>query len=127
MNHHYRDIRDRLGAPAWWDDAAVPRYCDFSPHETNDIYARQAVLMEIACQDCGTRFLVALTVGPLSDLITDIDTLHYGDPPNAGCCPAGPTMNSVPVRVVEFWQRDSIDWERRPELEREIACDWATP
>lgn len=134
MNHHYRDIRERLGAPQWWDEAGVPRYCDFSPNETNDIYARQAILMEIACQNCGQRFRVAMTVGPLGELVTDVDALHYGDPPNAGCCLAGPTMNSVPVQVLE-WAREecedtwSSDYLVYPSLligalEREILAGW---
>jgi len=32
-------------------------------------------------------------------------TIHYGDPPNAGCCAAGPTMNCWDLRVVEYWAR----------------------
>ena len=38
----------------------------------------------------------------LSERIRDM-TIAYGDPPNIGCCPAGPTMNSVPRRVLEYW------------------------
>ena len=34
--------------------------------------------------------------------------------------PAGPTMNSVPRRVLEFWRNDRFDWERVPELEIDI-------
>lgn len=124
MNHHYRDITARLGAPQWWDEVGVPRYCRFGPDETNNIYASQAILMEVACQGCDRRFPVALTYGPLGELAADPDVLHYGDPPGAECCPAGPTMNSVPIRVLEFWERPWIDWIRRPELERAIACDW---
>lgn len=125
MNHAYPDIVHRLGAPAWWDEHGVPRYCEFAPHATSNIYARQAVLMEIACQNCGTRFRACLTIGPLDELVTDVDTLHYGDPPNTNCCPAGPTMNSVPLRVLEFWQRDAGDWARRADLEQPIDCEWA--
>lgn len=29
--------------------------------------------------------------------------IHYGDPPNVECCPAGATMNCWDLRVVEFW------------------------
>jgi hypothetical protein len=132
MNHHYKDIRDKLGEPLWWDEYAVPRYCEFAPDETGDIYAREAVLLEIACQDCGTRFKVCMTTPPytqrpsLADLVRD-DEVHYGDPPNAGCCAAGPTMNSVPLRVLEFWDRTvGLDWQRIPDLQREIECEWAT-
>lgn len=136
MNHHYNDIRGlTTDEPQWWDENAVPRYCPFTPDATADIYAIEAVLLLIACQDCGHEFRVCMTTGSidvflgrrscsLADDITS-DEIHYGDPPNAGCCPAGPTMNSIPRRVLEFWERPRIDWVRRPDLEREIACEWA--
>lgn len=155
MNHHYSDITDKLGEPKWWDEHAVPRYRDFAPGEVANIYASQVVLLRIACQNCGREFLVAMSctaydaygwiadrdwrhtsgepltavhgelpLGSLSGLV-EADEIHYGDPPHAGCCPAGPTMNSVPREVVEFWERDPFDWTRRPELERAIRCDWA--
>lgn len=139
MNHHYADIRDKLGEPQWWDEYAVPRYCDFGPRESANIYADHAVLLLIECQDCGTEFKVCMSgrkgypAGDgyegrkgLDDAVRE-DEIHYGDPPNSGCCAAGPTMNSVPRRVLEFWQRaeNGWDWERVPDLEREIACDWA--
>lgn len=143
MNHHYRDITDKLGEPKWWDEHAVPRYCDFTPDESADIYANEVVLLHIECQSCRTPFRVCMSAsaprinwyetkegGPTvvyPDLADSIDELHYGDPPNAGCCPAGPTMNSVLVRVIEFWERsrDPWGWKRRDDLERDIACDWA--
>ena len=50
--------------------------------------------------------------------------LHYGDPPNVGCCAAGPTENSVPREILEFWQRNrdpatvaAQAWVRRHDLE----------
>lgn len=58
-------------------------------------------------------------------------TLHYGDPPNIGCCAAGATMNSVPRRVLEFWaqergERGWPNWVRKPELESiDLTPDWA--
>ena len=57
-----------------------------------------------------------------------VSTWEYGDPPNARCCPPGPTMSSVVLRCVEFWRRSltsARQWERVPELEIEIECDWA--
>jgi hypothetical protein len=59
----------------------------------------------------------------------ETDELHYGDPPNVCCCPAGPTMNSVPVRVLEYWRKEVAgkrwrDWVRVPELERPLTVDW---
>lgn len=59
-------------------------------------------------------------------------TIHYGDPPNVGCCPAGPTMNCWDLRVLEFWERgsksgdgqtdafDAMQWRRRADLEIEL-------
>lgn len=132
MHHHYGDITNRIAEPPkWWDEHGVPRYNDFAPREVSDIYAHSIVFMEIACQNCDTRFHVAMSQNQLHQLIhefppllDDIDALHYGDPPNYGCCPAGPTMNSVPVRVIEAWKKEFLDWERVPELERDIKCDW---
>lgn len=50
--------------------------------------------------------------------------IHFGDPPNIECCPAGPTMNSVPLRVVEYWERPIRDWKRNQQLELAIDPDW---
>lgn len=136
MFHHYRDITDKLGRPLWYDEAAVPRYCEFSPNETADIYAEQVALLEIACQSCGQRFKVAMSwsvVGgilsnapKLSELIASKE-IHFGDPPNNGCCPSGATMNSIPVRVLEFWRKGNKFREmvRVPELEIEVIPEWA--
>jgi len=44
-------------------------------------------------------------------------TIHYGDPPNVRCCAAGPTMNSDPLLVLEYWERKNFDWVRNPEYE----------
>lgn len=139
MNHHYADIKDRIAEePKWWDEHAVPRYGDFSPEMTANIYAKEAALVFIECQNCGTGFRVCfssdgmvltydgLKQDRLSERVAD---LHYGDPPNMGCCPAGPTMNSVPRKVLEFWtldrERNGWEWERRPEFEVAIECEWA--
>jgi hypothetical protein len=157
LHNDYSDIRDRIdGEPMWFDERGVPRYCEFGPLETADIYADEALLMQIECQSCGQEFLVCLSsskmgryrqalLGAALDAkregrtLTDEDVsvewernslarsvaagaVHYGDPPNADCCLAGASMNSVPQRVVEFWRRDEKlhDWVRVPELERDI-------
>lgn len=137
MNHHYRDIIDKLGEPLWWDEHAVPRYCGFSPREIAGVYASNCVLLLIECQDCGAPFPVCMADDPYStptalQEAVEADAIHYGDPPNTDCCAAGSTMNSVPRRVMEFWTRnagfamlDGLGWTRRPELEREIKCEWA--
>lgn len=140
MNANYADIIDRVvEAPIWFDEHAVPRYCPFKPNETASIYADEAVLFEIECQRCATPFLVCMTSDPMSrmaqaslrDGVFSLekripDTLEYGDPPNIECCAAGPTMKSVPLRVVEFWRRVSRPprWVRAPELEVALTCEW---
>lgn len=127
MNHHFRDIRDRIAEdPKWWDENATPRYCEFKPDETAFIYADECVLFEVACQDCNTRFLVCRSSAywkrelrrmestekqySIKEVI-DEGLLHYGDPPNTGCCPAGPSMSSEFIRVVEYWRKDKDKWE----------------
>ncbi len=127
MNHHYNDIRSKLGSPQWWDECGVPRYCEFSPKQTNNIYARECALVLIACQNCGQTFKVAMAWNDI-DLRTCtrkpafdaelIISLHYGDPPNIECCPSGPTMNCEDLRVLEFWRMGADhDWERVLDLE----------
>lgn len=127
MHHHYRDIRDRIHAPpTWFDEDGVPRWGSFSPDATANIYATEIVLLKIRCQSCGRIFHVCMTwdptagvlhkEAPLSVQIRD-KTIHYGDPPNVECCPAGPSMNSEPDRVLEFWRREVGDAVRDPSLE----------
>jgi hypothetical protein len=146
MNHHYNDIRSRISTPPkWWDEYAVPRYCDFTPDEVADIYAKDVALVEIACQNCGERFMVAFSWNDFTrrEAMTPerIKDLHYGDPPNAGCCGAGPTMNCEDLSVLEFWRKGGdeftephpshpelrickpgyFEWRRVPELEIAIG------
>ena len=132
MKANYKDILDRIAEePIWFDEAGVPRYCDFSPNEISNIYAKEVALVEIACQNCGTRFNVAIAYDPMADLITPwkdmqftmVDSIKgggigYGDPPNIWCCPPGPTMSSDTIRVIEFWYKNKdLSWERDPKLE----------
>lgn len=112
MNPSFRDIRDRLGEPAWWMEGGIPRYCDFSPDECG-VYSDEVALVEIGCQYCDQRFRVAVETDELWRLNAgkhfrrpssgDIGSYHYGDPPVHGC--VGDTMNVVSVRVLEFWRR----------------------
>lgn len=51
-------------------------------------------------------------------------TIHYGDPPNA-CCGIGASMNSVPLRVLEFWSRKAFEWKRVAELEVNVEDELA--
>ena len=122
MHHHYDDIRDLTEKePLWWDECAVPRYCEFEPDAASNIYANNVVLFTIACQSCGRRFNVCL-----SESVIDTPSLQdaaregwlgYGDPPNIRCCPAGPTMSSFSLYVSQFWTRKLSNWRRVPELE----------
>lgn len=157
MNHHYSDIRSKIiEPPTWFDEQAVPRYCPFAPGESSDIYADEVALVEIACQSCDTRFMAAFSHGSTSwsrgELKAhgqwtpdDVRKFHYGDPPNVACCMSGPTMNSVPLRCVEFWRKGGeeftepmpdhpglrrclpgyFDWRRITENEITIDCEWA--
>jgi hypothetical protein len=123
MHHHYSDITDKLGPPLWYDEHAVPRYVQFAPEETANIYAAQCALVEIACQGCGIGFLVAMSWDymkrrePLAKRVVD-RSIHFGDPPNTGCC-AGTTMNCIDKRVIEFWVRTKkgFEWKRIKALE----------
>lgn len=136
MKCNYRDILMRIPArPIWWDEYGVPRYEPFTPDTTANIYAKTAVLFLIECQACQREFNVCLSESQISvyqrngrTFADDIAerTLHYGDPPNLGCCAAGPSMNSVPRRTLEFWHRPSLKWERNPDLEGvDLTPDWA--
>lgn len=151
MHHHYRDIMERIAEePKWFDEEAVPRYCDFSPTEVANIYCDEVALVLISCQACDTPFKVAFSSDknmwvihrmdraeyidlktkeeqeawfkalPAFPLSANIESLHYGDPPNIGCCPAGPTMNCMDIKVLEYWRCDynkGWEWIRMPEFE----------
>lgn len=129
MNHHYADIRDLIDEePHWWDEHAVPRYCYFMPGECANIYAREVALLQIECQACARKFEVCMSSDPFDSSTSFADavrqgTIHYGDPPNIACCPAGATMNSVPLEVLQFWRRASRGggWERIRDLERSLT------
>lgn len=141
MHCDYADIRSRIeGAPVWFDENAVPRYEPFRPQALADIYAQEAALVLIGCQSCRTRFTVAFSRShmdhmldlmakretvTLAERIRD-DSLHYGDPPNIGCCPAGPTMNCDDIAVLEYWHRPDFAWVRDPSLEMRLDRE-ATP
>lgn len=133
MHHHYSDIRSRIPEPPrWWDESAVPRYCDFAPGEAANIYAEECALVRIACQACGETFDVCISsdamwkIGAALTLAEsiEINALSYGDPPNIQCCPAGPTMSSDAVRVLQYWQRGASSvWTRDPVFEVDVSDD----
>lgn len=128
MLPNYSDITSRLGPPRWYDANGVPRYEAFSP-DMCGVYVDHIAYMEIACQACDQRFMVVSETsrldrdgeplfpcaGTKSECPWDtIGSFHYGDPPRHEDCAAGATMNSVPIRVVEFWTRHHFDWQRVP-------------
>ena len=109
VKHSYEDITSRIPiAPLWYDENGVPRYSVFGPSEVGNIYANEVALIEIACQSCETIFHVgvagdlnATSEKPLAENILN-GSWRYGDPPNTGCCPSGPTMNSMPIQVLSY-------------------------
>lgn len=127
MNANYEDILSRIPEPPkWFNEHAVPRFCDFSPEETANIYATRVALVQIACQRCGREFKVCMSESgweifkgkmSLKDEIL-VGSLHYGDPPNVRCCEVGPTMNCIDLRVIEYWHRGKdFEWVRDAALE----------
>lgn len=134
MIESYMDIRKRIPEPPKWFDAhGVPRYDDFHPSLSVNVYASEVLLYEIACQSCLERFLVEENwskydlvrmmsgekTPPLSERVKQKD-IHYGDPPcfgNDTCC-AGATMNCLDIRTVQLWSRsNNHEWKRVAELE----------
>lgn len=127
MHRNYRDIISRIATPPlWFDEYAVPRYDKFTPRLCADIYAEEVGLLQIACQNCHTLFEVCMSSSAY-DRITrkgatlagaiGVGTVAYGDPPNVDCCPAGPTMSSDAVRVIEYWKREDFEWVREHGME----------
>ncbi len=109
----YDDIRKRIKEePIWYDTNGVPRYDKFEPMLCSNIYATEIVLLKIACQSCGQKFLVEMhysmmdRVNGIKPLSKKLRNLHYGDPPIHGCC--GDTMNCDDIRIVEFGVRKDL-------------------
>lgn len=133
MLESYDDIRRRIPEPPKWFDAhGVPRYDEFHPSMSVNVYAQEVLLYEIECQNCQRRMLVeanwsrhrTLSIrrgNPDASLTHRVQTkdIGFGDPPCfAEDCGAGAVMMSDPIRTVQFWRRDAAhDWARVPELE----------
>lgn len=134
VNRCYEDILSRIDeSPKWFDEQGVPRFEKFSPDQCADIYAQEVVFFEIECQNCRRKFDVCES---WSSLACDRENslgksiplygLHYGDPPNIECCPAGPTMSSMTIKIHEFWRRANhgpMEWVRVPEIEAIDVAD----
>lgn len=130
MHNNYSDITSRIAEPpSWYDEHGVPRYGDFTPRRLANIYWEECALVLIACQGCKREFKVAMSSSAmdrfqcgasLADVVRN-GSIHYGDPPNVDCCPAGPTMNCLDLRVLEFWLAEIPGREYRvSELEIEL-------
>lgn len=126
----YRDILDAAGCqPDWWTDQGVRRFAPFAPTMLG-VYDQFALLAEMACQSCDQRFLIGegwtrfeVTASEVQThtLIELVAAWSFGDPPRHDdgqrrC--AGAAMCSVQLRVVEAWEREDLEWVRRPELAR---------
>lgn len=132
MHTHYADIRSRISEePSWFDEFAVPRYGPFAPTSLAFCYAREAALVLAACQACTHHFHLALshrdqTIGA-PDIATAIlkRDLHYGDPPQIGCCDVGHATTVIELRVLEYWRRDyaAKHWRREPSFEVGVVSE----
>jgi hypothetical protein len=138
MNNCYEDILQLTERePIWFDEYAVPRFCEFSPKAIANIYADECALVLIQCQECHTEFQVAFSeskvnihklliqkalgrkMGTLAESIRS-HAIHYGDPPNIGCCGAGATMNCDDIKVLQYFRRSRFDWKRDKRLEIDL-------
>ena len=121
MNTNYKDIKDMLGEPTWWDENGVPRYCDFSPKECG-VYINIAAYLLIECQLCCEEFEVANAYQRDYDRKDELKYKipYYGDPPFHGC--VGDTMTSNLLEVVEVWRRDGrkLDWRRDNKIKKTL-------
>jgi hypothetical protein len=111
--------------PKWYDENGVPRWHDFDPSMLANIYAERCALIEIACQNCQHIFHVAISD---DDVMDNEFIFEYGDPPNIDCCDAGPAMGSVPIKILEYYERNSSTkhkWVKKQEAENaSIYPDW---
>ena len=138
MNNNYIDIRSKINEePQWYDEHAVPRYCEFTPNEAANIYASEVALVLIKCQNCGKQFKVAFSRSkfgikemlwenfyhkPRPTIKEQIinKTLHYGDPPNTDCCPAGVTEGCIDISVLEYYNKVDMEWVREKDLDIDL-------
>ncbi len=135
MHASYHDITSRIPTPPlWFDEHAVPRYCEFTPSRSASIHIGEIALAEITCQACRRKFRVAFSDvnirGSIADAIRS-KTLHFGDPPrhddpdDPQSCEDGGSMNSEPLRVIEYWKRHDPKYTRQEEGIGEVVADMA--
>jgi len=130
MKPSYQDILFRIKEePLWYDQNGCPRYQTFNPRLC-DIYCDQAVLLLISCQNCGKEFKVAIpnerySENSFYERVSNGGNIYYGDPPDIGCCPSGPTMSSNTKQILEFWKQENFKWNRVSDLEKTFEeKDW---
>ena len=71
MNNHFKDITDKLGNPKWYDSLGYPRYYKFTPQREHNIYAKYVALVLIACQRCGKKMKVSISLSRTDILLDD--------------------------------------------------------
>ena len=131
MKPAYEDIKSLIKKdPTWYDQHGVPRYSDFSPKYASNIYSDEVILILIQCQNCHQRFSVELNHNKNLTKLESLEyrtknwnnynliPIHYGDPPIHDC--VGDTMNSEPIKIIEFWKQEKGIWVRKKELEVEF-------
>lgn len=130
MLQSYNDIKNKIDEePKWFDEVGVPRYCEFDPNKVNDIYAKEVILLLIACQKCGKMFKVAISQDKMN--IHKFNSfknqyhkcIHYGDPPRHSDN-IGETMNCIDLEILEYWEQGDTGWERKEDHEGKITKDW---
>ena len=116
--------------PLWYDDHGTPRFSPYYPELSPNIYSDESCLYEIKCQYCHEKFLVSECWDRFESISHPYDwpanmsecikkeMLSYGDPPRHDC--VGDTMTSDTIRVVEFWKKAIMKWNRIPDLEIEF-------
>jgi hypothetical protein len=141
MKNEFPDITTKLGKPKWYDVKGYPRYCRFHPDKQSNIYASLVALIEVGCQNCERKWVVCVSVDRKDfkrhiefPSRTSIGDFHYGDPPShVKEDHAGSTMNSIPLRVIQFWSKNFypvkkgkkfIRWVRIRRYEIKIKVDW---
>ncbi len=123
MNRAYDDLLSLTDSkPTFYQKDGVPRWAPFHPGQSTGVYAEEAATLEVSCQSCDARFHVLIERrshdhGPTIAQRIEDRSLHYGDPPNVGCCISGPSMNSEPVSILGYWRRERFEWIRDETLQ----------
>lgn len=131
----YRDIKERLGKPVWYDRNCVPRYSEINPKEAAEIYCDCVAHLQVKCQACGKVFDCVVAQSKCNTLARDPvkwlkefqedplgNTAGWGDAPwhdadgnecgfESQC--SGTTM-STDYRVVAWWLKEQFDWVAQP-------------